>query len=140
MNIRLKIFRVSIERIVRDKLKALRIQHYPHIRDFTAETRIYDANVRRIEAPGSTTLPSFINLYRWVRACGMTLSEFFADIEASEKGNQTSKSTEHAVVAAVKVLAARDSELADLLLKIVSRMTPQSVAASQKKQRRAKLR
>src|SRR5262245_11739891 len=115
----------AIEKIARATLKAMRKKHYPRISDFVKRTKIHWANVSKIEQSGSRSMPEFFNLYRWVTACGYTLSEFFFEVERRQAGRRKGAAPppEHSLIKAAKVLAERDPEYADLVEMLVVRLS-----------------
>ena len=107
-----------MERVVKAKLRLLRRRFYPDITNFTKATRIFTGNVKKVEEMRGHAMPSVKNLHRWVIACGMSMSGFYAEIER-DRGQVVD---EHPIVEAVRVLACRDAALADDLLQIVNRL------------------
>lgn len=113
---------MDIEDIIRTRLKELRETHYPDLKEFTVKARIFDSNVRPIEAKNSRSLPSVRNLVRWVRACGLSLAAFFTEVEMIERDGKAE--TEHDLVLYSRALSERDPVAADHLAEMLKRVGP----------------
>lgn len=115
--------------LICEQLKAMREKAYPLIKNFTDKTKIQDANVRAIES--GVSVPGVERMERWVKACGLSLSQFIARIETIERGKP--QPPEHPLVEAVRALVAKDELAADALLEVLKRMG--AVPASKSKRR-----
>ena len=110
------------------RLEALRVPLYPKIADFTERTGIKHPQIRDTEAGLSFLRIDLME--KWVKACGRTLSSFFAEIEAEEDGKAPRPpSLEEQALQQFKIFSSADPEVGLALIQIlnrVARKTPPS--------------
>jgi hypothetical protein len=110
---------------VRLKLNALlNAQFGDDIPAFCKATGLHYANVQKVYSSTSESLPSFTNIEKWVRACGSTMSQFCADLEAEESGQESIP--EHPLLIQARALISRDAEAARLMADLFGRLAPKS--------------
>ena len=102
--------------LVRQELLRLRDERFKTKAEFEATSHLYGQLIRQVER-GST--PRLEALELWVNACGLTLSQFFANIEALEHGRRKKIKGMHPLIPAAHLLAERNPDVAAAILTIV---------------------
>lgn len=80
--------------MIRKELMALRQETCPDVAEFAHRSGIHFANIKTFEAKEDASM-SIKNIQKWVKACGLTLSQFFARLEARERGEKPTTNREH---------------------------------------------
>jgi len=108
--------------LVRRELLRLKNEAFPKDdAGFLRASRLYHSTIAQVE---NRTVPGVVNLERWVNACGMSLSTFFAHIEAVEAGKRPKKEDENPAITSVRRLVQRgaDAETLKLVVQWIDRL------------------
>jgi|SRR5215831_15366853 len=105
--------------LIRKELLRLRDERFKDKGQFKNVSGLYDSLIRQVE---NQSVPRLEALEAWVRACGLTVSQFFQHLEELEHPSKTSRvKAEHPLIAACRHIVQNDPEIANALLKIVDR-------------------